>query len=130
MSGSLFRFFLMAGLATLTGLTLTAQDSDKMYRIAKIKVAATQLEEYKAALSEQMIAAIKSEPGVLSYMAVADKKDPTLITILEVYANAKAYQAHISTKHFKKYKETVKDWVLSLELIDTELVASARKKDF
>ncbi|NCI48272.1 antibiotic biosynthesis monooxygenase [Sediminibacterium sp. WSJ-3] len=101
-----------------------------MYRIAKIKVAASQLGKYKSALAEQMRAAIASEPGVLSYTAVSDKKDTTSITILEVYANTKAYQSHIVTPHFRKYKERVKDWVLSLELIDTELVASAKKKDF
>lgn len=109
---------------------IKAQASNNMYRIAKIKVDSTQLEKYKAALREQMNAAIKLEPGVLSYTAVADKKDPTSITILEVYANKDAYQAHIQAPHFKRYKETVKDWVLSLELIDTDLVASAKKDDF
>lgn len=130
MVSGLLRFFLMVGVLTLIGFSSTAQDSDRMYRIAKIQVAAGHLEKYKAALKEQMNAAIKSEPGVLSYTAVADKKDPTLITILEVYANKEAYQSHILTPHFKKYKETVKDWVLSLELINTELVVSAKKKDF
>ena len=77
-----------------------------------------------------MNAAIKLEPGVLSYTAVADKKDATLITIFEVYASVEAYQSHIIAPHFKKYKETVKDMVLSLELIDTELVARAQKDNF
>jgi quinol monooxygenase YgiN len=102
----------------------------KMYRIAKIKVDGNQLEKYKSALQEQMDAAIKLEPGVLSYMAVSDKKDPSVITIFEVYASPEAYQAHTSTPHFKKYKETVKDMVLSLELIDTELVGRAEKADY
>jgi len=39
-----------------------------------------------------------------------------------------AYQSHIVTPHFKKYKETVKDMVLSLELIDAELVARVQKE--
>lgn len=101
-----------------------------MYRIAKIKVDAGQLDKYTSALKEQMNAAIKSEPGVLSYTAVADKKDAALITILEVYANPEAYQSHILTPHFKKYKETVKDMVLSLELMDLEFVARAKKADY
>ncbi|MEY2635651.1 MAG: hypothetical protein RLZZ197_127 [Bacteroidota bacterium] len=103
---------------------------DKMYRIAKIKVDVNQLEKYKSALQEQMDAAIKLEPGVLSYTAVSDKKDPSVITIFEVYASPEAYQAHTSASHFKKYKETVKDMVLSLELIDTELVVRAEKEDY
>ena len=107
-----------------------AQKPAKMYRIAKIKVDGNQLEKYKSALQEQMDAAIKLEPGVLSYTAVSDKKDPSVITIFEVYASPEAYQAHTSAPHFKKYKETVKDMVLSLELIDTELVVRAEKEDY
>ncbi len=109
-------------------LTATAQVNSKMHRIAKIKVDANQLERYQVALKEQMNAAIQLEPGVLSYMVVADKKDASSITIFEVYASLEAYQSHIATPHFKKYKETVKDMVLSLELIDTELVAQLQQQ--
>ncbi len=111
-------------------LTATAQVNTKMYRIAKIKVDANQLERYQVALNEQMNAAIQLEPGVLSYTVAADKKDANSITIFEVYASLEAYQSHIATPHFKKYKETVKDMVLSLELIDTELVARVQKADY
>lgn len=121
---------LMTGILVTIAFTSNAQSSNRMYRIAKIKVDANQLSAYKVALQEQMNAAIKLEPGVLSYTAVADKKDATQITILEVYASQEAYQSHILTAHFKKYKETVKDMVLALELIDTELVVSAKKDTF
>jgi quinol monooxygenase YgiN len=118
------------GLLTLIGLHSNAQDGNKMYRIAKIKIDPTQLAKYTLALKEQMNAAIQLEPGVLSYNVVADKKDATQITILEVYASPEAYQSHIVTPHFKKYKETVKDMVLSLELIDAELVARVQKEHY
>jgi quinol monooxygenase YgiN len=121
---------LMAGILTLNADNLMAQNSNTMYRIAKIKVEGSQLEKYKIALKEQMNAAIKLEPGVLSYTVVADKRDSTSITIFEVYANQEAYQSHILAPHFKKYKETVKDMVLSLELMDTDLVVIAKKRDY
>ncbi|MGO4817102.1 putative quinol monooxygenase [Flavobacterium sp. W22_SRS_FP1] len=111
-------------------LTATAQVNTRMYRIAKIKVDTNQLEHYQIALKEQMNAAIKLEPEVLSYTVLVDKKDANSITIFEVYANLKAYQSHVETPHFKKYKETVKDMVLSLELIDTELLARVQKDDY
>lgn len=114
----------------MLGFNSNAQNANPIYRIAKIKVDGTKLEQYKSALQEQMNAAIKLEPGVLSYTAVSDKKDSTLITILEVYASKEAYQMHIQAPHFKKYKEAVKDMVLSLELIDVNLIARARKKEF
>jgi quinol monooxygenase YgiN len=120
----------MAGILILNADNLMAQNSNTMYRIAKIKVDGNQLEKYKIALKEQMNAAIKLEPGVLSYTVVADKRDSTSITIFEVYANQEAYQSHILAPHFKKYKETVKDMVLSLELMDTDLVVIAKKRDY
>ena len=106
-----------------------AQDSNRMFRIAKIKVDPVQLEKYTLALREQMNAAIQNEPGVLSYYAVADKKDPSSITIFETYADTAAYNAHILTPHFRKYKEIVKEMVTSLELVDVSLVAAAKKPD-
>lgn len=103
-----------------------AQDK-RIYRIAKIKVDPAQLLNYNAALKEQMNTAISIEPGVLSYYAVADKNNPSYITIFEIYADSAAYKAHIETAHFKKYKEAVKDMVKSLELEDVDLIGYARK---
>lgn len=99
----------------------------QMVRLAKIKVDPLQLNNYNSALKEQMTTAVRLEPGVLTYYAVADKNDPSQITILEIYANTNAYKSHIETTHFKKYKETVKDMVKSLELIDVTLIGSAQK---
>jgi quinol monooxygenase YgiN len=126
----IFSIIFLAGLLILIGVDAKAQNSNTMYRIAKIKVDINQLDKYKSALKEQMDAAIKLEPGVLSYTVVADKKDATSITIFEVYANQEAYQSHIIAPHFKKYKETVKEMVLALELIDTDLIVRAKKEDY
>jgi len=109
-------------------ITLSAEGQDhRMVRLAKIQVDPAQLEQYNAALKEQMAAAIKAEPGVLTYYAVADKADPSHITILEIYADTAAYQAHIQTPHFKKYKATVQNMVKKLELVDVNLIAAAKK---
>ncbi len=104
-----------------------AQEKIQMVRLAKITVDPLQLDKYNIALREQMATAVRVEPGVLTYYAVADKKDPAHITILEIYADTVAYQSHIKTTHFKKYKETVKDMVKSLELTDVTLIGSAKK---
>jgi quinol monooxygenase YgiN len=104
-----------------------AQEIKQMVRFAKIKVDPLQLDKYNAALKEQMTTAIRVEPGVLTYYAGADKDDPTRITILEIYADTAAYNLHITTAHFKKYKETVKEMVQSLELVDLTLIGSAKK---
>ena len=104
-----------------------AQENNYMYRIAKIHIDPAQLDKYNIALKEQMTTAIRVEPGVLSYYAVADKKEPSHITIFEVYADSIAYKAHIQAPHFKKYKETVQHMVSFLEVVDVNLIGSVKK---
>jgi len=113
-------------LALLTSNSM-AQQSKQMARIAKITVDPEQLQQYHYALKQQMATAVREEPGVLTYYAVADKENPANITILEIYADSAAYKYHIQTPHFKKYKETVQHMVLSLKLVEVDLIASANK---
>jgi quinol monooxygenase YgiN len=120
-------FVFIAIFALTLNLKVMAQEKNQMIRLAKIKVDPLQLEKYNAALKEQMTTAIRAEPGVLTYYAVADKNDPSNITILEIYADTAAYQSHIITPHFMKYKEAVKDMVKSLELVDVTLIGAAKK---
>ena len=87
-------------------------------RIARITVDKAKLDAYKLALNEQMQSALDHEKGVLAYSAVQEKNDPSRITILETYASVAAYQSHIMTAHFKKYKAAVEGMVTQLELID------------
>ena len=124
---SLTVFVTLFMLTSSFGNKTMAQDKNQMVRLAKIKVDSLQLEQYNAALKEQMTTAIRVEPGVLTYYAVADKSDPSSITILEIYADTAAYNSHIATLHFRKYKEAVKNMVKSLELVDVTLIGSARK---
>lgn len=114
-------------IVTMDSADLLAQDGTTYMRIAKITVDSTKLDEYKAALKEQIQAAIRLEKGVLSYSAVQDKKNPSKITILETYASTDAYQTHTQTEHFKKYKTTVADMVKELELIDVVPIAIQSK---
>jgi len=99
---------------------VAAQNKTQMVRLAKLVIDSAQLENYKAALKEGIETAVRIEPGVLTLYAVAEKNNPTHITILEIYADADAYKAHVQTLHFKKYKDITKDMVKSLELVDTD----------
>ena len=105
-----------------------AQDKISYMRIAKIAVDSVKLHDYLIALKTQMESALKYEEGVLAYSAVQDKNTPTNITIFETYASVTAYQLHIKTEHFKKYKATVADMVRQLELTDVIPIAIQSKK--
>ena len=108
---------------TFVSLSVDAQEQSNYVRIARIVVKQDALEKFQSALKEGMETSVAKEPGVLSLRAMYDKKQPTHITVFEIYADLAAYNLHIQTPHFKKYKDTVADMVLSLELIDVEPIS-------
>jgi len=97
----------------------SAQESKQVVQLAKLEIDPAQLDNYKAALKEEVETALRVEPGVLMLYAMADKENPTRITLLEIYADQTAYQAHLQSPHFRKYKTGTKDMVKSLELTKT-----------
>ena len=105
-----------------------AQTKGPYVRIAKIVVDSAQLEAYKTELKTGIETAVLKEPGVLTMYAVFDNKFPNHITILETYASLEAYQSHIQTAHFKRYKSSTLTMVTSLELIDVTPITYAVKK--
>ena len=111
-------------------INANAQNIEPYVRIAKIVVDSTQLNAYKLELKTEIEAAVRIEPGVLTMYAVYNNKLPNHITILETYASIEAYQSHILTPHFKKYKSGTLEMVKSLELIDvTPIAYETKNKD-
>ncbi|WP_407123224.1 putative quinol monooxygenase [Bradyrhizobium sp. STM 3561] len=105
--------------ATLTGGAV-AQEADEQYvQIAQIEVDPVQLDAYRAAVQEQIDAAIRKEPGILVLYAVSERDNPTKVKVFEIYRNRAAYESHLATDHFKTYKATVEKMVRSLKLIQT-----------
>ncbi len=75
---------------------------------------------YNAFLKEEIEASMRLEPGVLTLYATAEKEAPHQVTILEIYADQTAYESHLKTPHFQKYKQGTLSMVKELELIDVE----------
>src|SRR5437762_8150661 len=69
----------------------------KVVRVAKLDIDPAQLDAYKAALQEEIETSVRLEPGVLGLFAVAEKENSAQITILELYADKDAYNAHLQT---------------------------------
>lgn len=113
---------------TLSSQDSLSQDKSSYLRIARITVDSNKLNDYLTALKIQMESALKYEEGVLAYFAVKDKNNPASITIFETYASIAAYQSHIQTEHFKKYKASVADMVKQLELTDVIPIAIQSKQ--
>ena len=101
--------------------------ANNLVRLSKITVDPAQLDAYNAYLKEEIEASMSLEPGVLTLYATADKKQPNKITILEIYADREAYEKHIRTPHFQKYKQGTLSMVEELELTDTTPLLPGRK---
>lgn len=93
--------------------------TDNLVRLSKITVDPARLDAYNAFLKEEIEASMRLEPGVFTLYATAEKDAPHKVTILEIYANRAAYESHLKTPHFRKYKEGTRAMVKELELVDT-----------
>lgn len=107
-------------ISMLAGPVSIGAQEVQMTRLSKITVNADHLPAYRDALAEEVRASMELEPGVLSLYAVFDKEDPTRLTILEIYASRQAYEQHVKSSHFLKYKNGTLHMVKSLELVDVD----------
>ena len=59
---------------------------------------------------------VEREPGVICLFPMQSAENPAQIRILEIYASEEAYQNHLKTDHFQKYKKGTMHMVKSLKL--------------
>ena len=91
---------------------------DGIVRLSKIEVYPEYLDEYMRYATEVGEISLRTEPGVLTMYAVGEKENPCKVTILETYASRAAYESHIASEHFQKYKQGTLHMVKSLTLSD------------
>ena len=92
--------------------------ADGIVRLSKIEVYPQYLDEYMKYATEVGEVSLRTEPGVLTMYAVSEKENPCKVTILETYASREAYEKHIASEHFQKYKQGTLHMVKSLVLSD------------
>jgi len=98
-------------------------------RIAELEIDPDRIDIYKALLAEEIETAVHVEPGVLFLHAVSVKGTPEKVRVIECYADQEAYEAHLITPHFLKYKAETAEMVRSLRLIETDPIALRAKSD-
>ena len=92
-----------------------------MVRVSEIEIVSGYLDEYRAILKEEAAASVRLEPGVIAIFPMYQKEQPTQVRILEVYSNREAYESHLKTSHFQRYKTTTLEMVKSLKLVDMDV---------
>lgn len=106
--------FWFALISMLFATTSFAQDM--LVRISEIEVYPQYLKEYLAFANEVDRLSMEREPGVVCLFPMQSAEDSTQIRILEIYASQEAYQSHIQSAHFQKYKQGTLHMVKSLRL--------------
>ena len=94
----------------------SASNGKMIVRIAEIEVYPDYLEEYLSFANEVDRLSVEREPGVVCLFPMQSAEDSTQIRILEIYASESAYQQHLKTDHFQKYKQGTMHMVKSLRL--------------
>jgi len=105
----------------LLGLSQTKPVADNyngkmICRLAEIEVYPKYLTEYLSYANEVDRLSMEREPGVVCLFPMQSAEDSTQIRILEIYASEEAYQQHLKTEHFLKYKQGTLHMVKSLKL--------------
>ena len=90
--------------------------ANMIVRIAEIEVYPQYMKEYLAFANEVDRLSIEREPGVICLYPMQSAEDSCQIRILEIYASDEAYQQHLKTDHFQKYKQGTLHMVKDLKL--------------
>lgn len=105
--------------------------ADGIVRLSKIEIYPQYLDAYMKYAAEVGEVSLRTEPGVLTMYAVSEKENPCRVTILETYASRGAYEKHIASEHFQRYKQGTLHMVKSLILSDqTSLNPANRINNF
>ena len=96
--------------ALVFSITAVAQENETMIvRLAEIEVYPQHLKEYLEFANEVDRLSVEQEPGVICLYPMQSAEDSTKIP-------EKAYQQHLKTDHFQKYKQGTLHMVKDLKL--------------
>ena len=118
---------LVALLSCVCGVAMGAESQDRYVRIAELEIDPARSDAFAAAIREVGQASVRSEDGCLVLYAVAEKLVPGRVRVFEIYRDPAAYQAHLQTPHFKKFRATTDGMVKSRTLIDATPLSLASK---
>ncbi len=96
-------------------------------RLADLEIDFAQLEGFNSAMKEGIETAVRVEQGVLALYAVSEEDNPTHVQVFEMYTDERAYQTHLETEHFQKFRATTENMVRSRRLLSAVPIILAGK---
>ncbi len=101
--------------------------SNRYVRLAELDIDPAHAEAFAAATREVGQASVRDEEGCLALYAVAERDHPARVRVFEIYRDAAAYESHLQTAHFRKFRTTTEAMVRGRRLIDMDAVSLATK---
>lgn len=105
----------------------TASIEKLVIRLVKIELDSNSIKDFYTLATRVMLPNVKKEAGVLIMYSVAEKLNPALVTILEVYRDEDSYNHHLTTPHFLRYRAESQKMIRSVKFIDVEPVLLGAK---
>src|SRR6476661_3728107 len=86
---------------------VVANDSVNRYiRLAELEIDPRQVDAFTTAVREVGQVSVRAEEGCLALYAVAERENPARVRVFEIYRDSAAYEAHLQTPHFQKFRAT------------------------
>jgi quinol monooxygenase YgiN len=104
--------------------TTISVNTNELVRLAVIEVDSSHIKAYNDLLKEEIEASIRLEQGVITLYAVAEKANPSNVTLFETYADSSQYRSHLATPHFQKYK------LGTLPMVDANKIVTDGHREF
>jgi (4S)-4-hydroxy-5-phosphonooxypentane-2,3-dione isomerase len=67
-------------------------------------------DRFVAEMLDDARGSVRDEPGCVRFDVIQDEKEPNRIYLYEVYKDRAAFDYHMATPHFLKWKNAVQDW--------------------
>jgi len=109
---------LAASLLALCGSASAEPMQAPYVRLAELEIDPARLEEFSAAIRDEIDTAIRVEPGVLALHAVFEKDNPARVRVFEIYTDEGAYRTHLQTPHFLAFRTATEAMIRSRRLLD------------
>lgn len=78
--------------------------------LAPIQIKPAHREAFIAEMVEDARMSVENEPGCVRFDVIQDAGDVNRIWVYEVYKDEAAFELHMQTPHFLKWKNAVADW--------------------
>lgn len=77
--------------------------SDKYVIVVDLVVDDAQLADFMPLIADNARTSLAEEPGCLRFDICQDNTSPTKLLLYEVYSDAAAFNAHLSSLHFRRF---------------------------